>query len=477
MGKKVTILGGGPGGYVAALRAAQLGAEVTLIEQENIGGTCLNWGCIPSKIMKHTAESAVMMGKVESLGIKIDGTLSVDLKALYNRKDKIVKNQRDGIMKLLDRRGVKYINGFATITGPDHCMVRLSGEEYLEVTWEKLILAVGSRSPDLPSIPVDHDRVLSSNDFFSFKKIPESIMIIGGGVIGCEFAFILKSLGSNVTVVEALPRLLPLPSVDEDCSKILQREMKKRKINSLLNRTVEGIEEKDGKLLVKITPFVKGTNSGQKEGHTQELAVEKVMLCTGRKPNTSGIGLENTGVETDDNGWIIVNDRMETNVAGIYGIGDILGPSRIMLAHVASAEGLIAAENALGQTLKMDYNVVPNAIFTMPEIASVGLTESQALDKRYKVRSNKTLFRNIGKSHVIGEIAGEAKIVSDIENGKILGIHIIGPHATDLIAEGTLALKMGCHVKDLAETIHAHPTLSEIMSETAHAAMDRPLHG
>jgi len=172
-----------------------------------------------------------------------------------------------------------------------------------------------------------------------------------------------------------------------------------------------------------------------------------------------------------------VNERMETNVAGIYAIGDVLGPSKIMLAHVASAEGLIAAENALGQTLRMDYNVVPNAIFTMPEVANVGLTESQALDKGYNLRSDRVLFRNIGKSHVIGEIAGEAKIVSDIENGKILGIHLIGPHATDLIGEGTLALKMGCHVRDLAETIHAHPTLSEIISETAHVALDRPLHG
>lgn len=477
MGKKITIVGGGPGGYVAALRAAQLGAEVTLIEQENVGGTCLNWGCIPSKIMKHTAESALMMGKAESLGIKIDGKVSVDLEALYNRKEKVVKNQRDGIMKLLGRRGVKYINGFATIPDSNLCMVRLPDGESLKVPWEKLILAVGSSSSDLPSISVDHDKVLSSNDFFSFKKIPESIMIIGGGVIGCEFAFILKSLGSNVTIVEALPRLLPLPSVDEDCSKIIQREMKKRKIDFLLNHTVEGIEEKDGKLHVKTIPFGIDKDLEQTEGHTQELSVEKVMLCAGRKPNTSGIGLENAGVKTDSSGWVTVNEGMEANVSGIYGIGDMLGPSRIMLAHVASAEGLIAAENAMGKAMGMDYNAVPNAIFTMPEIANVGLTESHALDKGYNVRSDKILFRNIGKSHVIGEIAGEAKIVSDIDNGKILGMHITGPHATDLIAEGTLALKMGCNVKDLAETIHAHPTLSEIICETAHAALDMPLHG
>ena len=210
----VTIIGGGPGGYVAALRAAQLGAEVTLIEYENIGGTCLNWGCIPSKIMKHAAESTVMMRKAGSLGIEIDGTVSVDLKATYNRMEKVVKNQRDGIMKLLSRQRVRYINGFATILEPNLCMVRLLHGESLEVHWEKLILAVGSCSLDLPSLQVDHDHILSSNDFFNLDKIPKSIMIIGGGVIGCEFAFILKSFGSDVTIVEALPRLLPLPSVD-----------------------------------------------------------------------------------------------------------------------------------------------------------------------------------------------------------------------------------------------------------------------
>jgi dihydrolipoamide dehydrogenase len=253
--------------------------------------------------------------------------------------------------------------------------------------------------------------------------------------------------------------------------------MKKSKINFKVNRMVEGIEEKAGRIQVKTIPSVSETEHKEKERAVQELEAEKVLVCIGRKPNTQGIGLENVGVKVDDKGWIITNDLMETSTLGIYAIGDVLGPSKIMLAHVASAEGIIAAENAGGKRLKMDYNIVPNAIFTMPEIAGVGLTELQAVEKGYQIRSDKVLFRNIGKSHVIGEIAGETKIVSDIENGKILGIHIIGPQATDLIAEGVLALKMGCTVKDLAETIHAHPTLSEIVSETANLALDRPLHG
>ena len=293
MSKKITIIGGGPGGYIAALRAAQLGADVTLIEHDNIGGTCLNWGCIPSKVMKNAAESAVMIRKAGSMGIEIDGTVSVDLNAIYDRKEKVVKSQRDGIMKLLSRQRVKYINGFATITEPNLCVVRHSNGDSLQVPWEKLILAVGSSSLDLPSLHVDHDHILSSNDFFNLEKIPKSIMIIGGGVIGCEFAIILKSFGSDVTIIEALPRLLPLPSVDEDCSKVLQREMKKRKIRLLVNRTVDGMEEKDGKILVKTIPSVPDTDLKQKEGGTQELEVEKVMVCIGRKPNTSGIGLEN----------------------------------------------------------------------------------------------------------------------------------------------------------------------------------------
>jgi dihydrolipoamide dehydrogenase len=302
-------------------------------------------------------------------------------------------------------------------------------------------------------------------------------MIVGGGVIGCEFAFILSSLGARVTVVEALDRLLPLPSVDADCSKVLQREMKKRKIKFLVNRTAETFEASDGGLNVTIgpSPFMEAPSEKDKQPVTAQ--VEKMLVCIGRQPNTAELGLDTIGLEPDKRGWITVNDRMETAVSGVYAIGDVLGPEKIMLAHVASTEGQVAAENAMGGKREMDYHVVPGAIFTTPEVANVGLSEAQARDKGYDVRADSVLFRTLGKAQVIGEIAGQAKIVSEKDSGKILGVHIVGPNATDLIAEAALAMQMGGSVTDVAATIHAHPTLAEIMLEVSCKALDRSLHG
>jgi dihydrolipoamide dehydrogenase len=303
-------------------------------------------------------------------------------------------------------------------------------------------------------------------------------MIVGGGVIGCEFAFLLSALGSKVTIVEALPRMLPLPSVDEDCSKVLQREMKKRKINFIVNKTVERFDEVNGKLRVTIGPSPFLENPTEKDKKPLSENVDKILVCIGRKPNTTNIdGFESVGVQLDGKGWVMTNERMETSAADVYAIGDLLGPSKIMLAHVASTEGLVAAENAMAGRRSMDYNIVPGAIFTSPEVANVGLTEAQAKTQGYEVRADSVLFRTLGKAQVIGDIAGQAKIVSEIGSGKILGVHIIGPHATDLIAEGTLALQTGAKVQDLAATIHAHPTLAEIMLENSLKALDRSLHG
>ncbi|MBE9547204.1 MAG: FAD-dependent oxidoreductase, partial [Proteobacteria bacterium] len=349
--------------------------------------------------------------------------------------------------------------------------------ETVEVPWDKLILATGSEPLDIPSFPFDGKRIISSNDALNLQEIPESILIVGGGVIGCEFASIFASLGSAVTVVEAMSRMLPLPSVDEDCSKVIQREMKKRRIKFMVNRTVEKAEVDGKKIKVTIGPSPFNRKPREKDLAPLTVEVDRVLVCIGRSPNTADIGLEKLGVKMDDNGWIIADERMETGVPSVYAIGDVLGPSKVMLAHVASAEGLIAAENAMGGNRTMNYGVVPGAIFTMPEVANVGLTEAQAKEQGYNIRADSALFRTLGKAQVIGEIAGQVKIVSDAENGKILGVHIVGPHATDLIAEGTLAMQTGCTVAELAETIHAHPTLSEVMLEASFKAMDRPLHG
>jgi dihydrolipoamide dehydrogenase len=477
MATKISVVGAGPGGYVAAIRAAQLGAEVTIIEQDNVGGTCLNWGCIPTKIMKVTAEILDKFHRAQEFGIEVTGNVWPDMQRLMARKEKMIQDQTEGIFKLLNHHKIRYVKGYAYIEDANLVKVKLPDQTAPEIPWEKLILAVGSKPLSLPSFPFDGKRILSSNEALSLNEIPGSLLIVGGGVIGCEFAFVFAALGSQVIVVEALSRLLPLPSVDENCSKVLQREMKKRKIKVMVNRTVETVEENGGRCHVTIGPSPFDREKKEQSLKSQKVEVEQVLVCVGRKPNTANLGLEILGVKTDHDGWIIADERMETSVSEVYAIGDVLGPPKVMLAHVASAEGSVAAENAVGGNHKMNYNIVPGAIFTMPEVANVGLTEAQARKQGYNVRADAVLFRNVAKAQVIGEIAGEAKIVSDIENGRILGVHIIGPHATDLIAEGTLAMQKGCTVKDLAETIHAHPTLAEVMVEASFKALDRGLHG
>ncbi|PKL37350.1 MAG: dihydrolipoyl dehydrogenase [Spirochaetae bacterium HGW-Spirochaetae-1] len=478
MSKKILILGAGPGGYIAAVRAAQLGAEVSIIEKEHVGGTCLNWGCIPSKVMITTAELLEKIKKSQSYGITVDGSIGVDMPRLMERKNSVIEAQRKGILSLLKHHHIRYIQGTAYLKGKNIAAVRTEEGQELDVPWDKLILAAGTSPFELPGLPFDGRRILSSNHALSLQKVPESILIVGGGVIGCEFAFLLSALGSRVSIVEAQSRILPLPSVDEDCSKILQREMKKRGINFIVNRTIAGFEERDDGLHVEIAPSPFLQNPAEKDKKPVFETVEKILVCIGRIPNTRNIdGFDSLDVELDKKGWVLADNRMLTSNADVYAIGDILGPSKIMLAHVASAEGLVAAENAMSGHRTMDYRIVPGAIFTSPEVANVGLTESQAVEEGFAVRSDSVLFRVIGKAQVLGDIAGQAKIVSEKNSGRILGVHIIGPHATDLIAEGTLAIKMGATVEDLVNTIHAHPTLAEIMLETSMKAMDKSLHG
>ena len=477
MSKKVAVIGAGPGGYVAAIRAAQLGAQVTVIEQENVGGTCLNWGCVPSKVLKTTAEMMENLRRAREFGIVVNEGFYPDMLRLMTRKQKVIQDQREGILKLFKHHKITHLRGTASIKEPAAVTVKPAQEEPVDIPWDRLILAPGSKTTDIPSFPFDGERVISSNDALELSEIPSSVLIIGGGVIGCEFAFILSSLGSQVSIVEAMSRVIPLPCVDEDCSKVLQREMKKKKITFFLKRTVEQMIQDGAKIRVTLgpSPFIQELK--KKDRIPMEIEVEKVLICIGRKSNTAGMGLEKLGVKTDDQGWLLANNRLETNIPHVYAVGDALGPCRPMLAHMASAEGAAAGENAMGGNRAMDYSVVPGAIFTMPEVAHVGLTESHAREQGMRVRADSVLFRTVGKAQIIGEIAGQAKIVSDVESGRIVGVHMIGPHAAELIAEGTLAMKMGGTVEDLAETIHAHPTLSESMLEVSLKALDKALHG
>ncbi len=477
MACKVTVIGAGPGGYTAAIRAAQLGAEVTVIEGDNIGGTCLNWGCIPSKVMKTTAELFDKLRRPQEFGIKLEGSLAPDMGALMARKRDVVDNQVKGLLKLFENHNIQYLRGLGAIQGMKVCAVRLSDGRTMELPWDRLILAPGSSFTEIPSLPFDGAGILSSNDAQCLQEVPKSLLIVGGGVIGCEFAFIFACLGSQVTVVEAMPRVLPLPSVDESCSKVIQREMKKRKIQLHVNHTVDAAEKSEGAYRVTLRPSASLNEPQGPEKKPIVVGAEKILVCIGRKPNVAGTGIETVGVGADDRGWLHADGEMKTTVEDIYAVGDALGPRRPMLAYVASAEGLVAAENALGGRREVTYDVIPGVVFTVPEVADAGLTEAQAVNQGYDVRCATVLFRNLGKPHVIGEIAGEAKVVFEGGSGKILGVHLVGPHASDLIAEGTLALKVGCTVQDLAETMRAHPTLAEIYTEVSFKALGRPLHG
>ncbi|MBU2549809.1 MAG: dihydrolipoyl dehydrogenase [Proteobacteria bacterium] len=466
MSSRILIIGAGPGGYTAALQAARLGGNVTVVERENVGGVCLNWGCIPSKVMRNTAEWMEKMERAAEFGLRLDGTVMLDIEGLMRRKQEVIADQSEGILKLFHNHKVRYLQGRAELSGPKRAVVALDDGGRTEVEWDRLILATGSRPMALPGRPFDGERILSSNDILNLKRVPDSIVIVGAGVIGCEFAFILRAFGAEVTLVEALDRVLPLPSVDEACSRTLAREMKKRKIRALVARSVDGIEEHDGRLQVAVGPSPL-VETRKKSPKPETIIADQVLVCIGRRPNIEGLGLETLSLALDERGWIQADDRLETDVPGVFAIGDALGPARIMLAHVASNEALVAAENVMGGNRTMRYDTVPGAIFTMPEVANVGLTETQARERFPGVKTAEILFRNVGKAQVLGETAGLAKIVADAGSGRLVGCHLVGPHATDLIAEGALAVRAGLTARDVAETIHAHPTLAEIMGEAA----------
>jgi dihydrolipoamide dehydrogenase len=481
MTPRIAIIGAGPGGYVAAIRAAQLGAEVFLVEREAVGGVCLNWGCIPSKVFKAAAEILAGWRRGERFGLSLAEPAGVDMGRLVARKNGVVADQVKGIEHLLARQGVDLIRGRAAISAPGELRVVTEAGQERIVSWDRLILATGSRPAALPNMPFDEAGILCSDDVFRLKRVPESLVIVGGGAIGCEFASILTALGSRVILVEALDRLLPQPWVDPDCSRTLAREMKKQGIEVLLRHTVESAVASGGSLRITMAP-----SSSQKEtappddAGSQKVRTEvcqQMLVCIGRRANVDGLGLESVGLAPDGDGWLQTDEHMATERPGIFAIGDALGPAKVMLAHVASAEGMVAAENAVGQASVMRYDAVPNAVFTIPEVANVGMTEQQAADRGVAARAAIVLYRSIGKAHALGELAGTAKIVWEEGTGRVLGLHLVGAGATDLVAEGTLALRTGRRVTDLAETIHAHPTLSEVVMEAALKADGRPRHG
>ncbi len=456
---KLTIIGAGPGGYVAALKAAQLGAEVTVIEDTEVGGTCLNRGCIPTKAMVASAEALHKARNLSEFGIDVQGEIIPNISKIIERKNKVVSTQVKGIRSLFKSWGVNLIEGRGIILTPEKVEVQKKDNTVEIVQTDKIIIATGSRPAQIPLFPFDGEHILSSDDALNIKSIPKSLIIIGAGVIGCEFACIFKELGTDVTMVEMMPRAVS--TEDPEISEILEKELKKKKIKLLTNVIVES---------------VKGDHDGMHVylSDGKELLAEKILVSIGRSLNTENIGLEALGIKKGAKGEIIVNEKMETNIEGIYAIGDVTGG--ILLAHTASKQGIIAASNACGLEKKYDPSVVPAAIFTSPEIGSVGLREHQAKDKGINIKTGHFQFRGLGKAHAMGEISGMIKIIAHAHTDKVLGVHIIGPHASDLVHEGALAIKAGLTVKELADMIHAHPTLAEGIMEAAEDVHGEAIH-
>jgi len=448
----IVVLGGGPAGYPAAIRAAQNGAKVCLVEEGNLGGVCLNWGCIPTKALQAAAHLIDRASAGGDAGVT--GSLRVDPEGLASHKKRVVDSLVKGVEKILRGRKVDVLRGRGGLVSSTEIEVEGVGR----VSGKKLIIATGSSEMELPGMKPDGDRVVGSRDMLDFKRVPESLLVIGGGVIGCEFASIFNAFGSKVTIVEMLPSLVA--TEDGKISRYLKAFFRRKKIDLHLGSRVVSLER--GKDAVAAT-----LDNGKR------VEAEKVLVAVGRVPRTEGIGLDRIGVEADGKG-IRVNSRMETSAGGVYAAGDVVGGW--FLAHIATREGLVACRNALGGKVDMDYSTVPTTIYTIPEISRVGLTEEEAGEKGIDYKTGTFPFSANGKAKGLGEGDGFVKWVSEKETGGLLGLHIIGPQATELISAGIVALAGGMSVDDLEKVIFPHPTLSEAVSEAAEDVNSRAIH-
>lgn len=450
----VVVIGGGPGGYTAAAKAAALGGKAALVEKETLGGTCLHQGCIPTKVLLKSTEVVETIKKAKDFGVEVSPP-EISLEKLLDRKKGIIKRLNTGVEFLMKSNHVTVFRGEGKVTGRNQVTVFGSSEPFMLNT-RNIILASGSMPASIPGVEPDGQRILNSDHALMLSTIPSSLLIIGGGAIGVEFASIYHKLGAKVILAEGTKQILPF--ADEEVSHGLKQLLMREKISIWTeSKVTEIIKLKEGLKVSMDTP--KGL---------QELQVDKILLAVGRRPNYENLGLEKIGVQVDQ-GKIVVNAQMETTVPNVYAIGDVIGG--ILLAHVASAEGTVAAGNAMGQQKDMDYNVVPSCIYTSPELAGVGLTEQQAHEQGINIVIGKSQFTGSGKALAMGQNQGMVKIVTEKTSGKILGVHILGPQATSLISEGALAVKLGASVYDIANTIHAHPSLPETMMEAAQHAV------
>jgi dihydrolipoamide dehydrogenase len=453
----VLIIGSGPGGYVTAIRAAQLGLKTAVVEKDAIGGVCLNWGCIPSKVLLHSADLANEFRRAPDYGIGYDN-LRLDLNVAVDRSREVAAKMVGGVQTLLEQNKVEVIKGTARLAGGTKVSVT-PGRESVEAA--NLIIATGGVARSLPNVPVDGDRIMTSREALELRRPPASIVIVGAGPIGAEFGYLYRTYGSEVTVVELLDRVLP--NEDVDVSRVVERSFKEQGITVHTATKVEKIQTGDE---VKVTIL-----AGDKR---RQIAAERCLIGVGFAPNIEGLGLQEAGVETE-RGWVKIDDHARTSVANVYAIGDVTG--RLLLAHVASHQGVTAVEEIAGQEPPpLDYVNMPRAVYCAPQVASLGLTEAQAREAGRSVRVGRFPFRANGKAMAIGATEGFVKLVADEDSGDILGYHMVGPNATEMIAEASLGSVLETTPAELGYAVHAHPTLSEAVREAALAVNGEAVH-
>jgi dihydrolipoamide dehydrogenase len=486
----LVVVGGGPGGYPAAIRAAQLGLRTALVEKERAGGVCLNWGCIPTKAMLRSADVLETMRDGAEYGVLADN-VRLDYPAVLERKDRVVKGLTDGVASLLKANGVTVVDGHARFVGPRTVEVVATGEAPLgdggprynappapdgrpqaRLEGNNVIVATGSTPVLLPIPGIDLPGVVTSDGAFLLAEVPRRIVIIGASAVGAEWATMFNAFGSEVTMVELLPTLLP--AEDEDMGRTLARSFARRGIKVQTGRTVTGIARPETRRKKGAAPALRVTVADPDGQHPEQVEADVVLVGVGRRPNTGGLDLDRAGVATDQRGWVEVDDQLRTNVPGVYAIGDVTG--KVLLAHVASHQGLVAAGVMAGHEERMDYKAVPAATFTHPEVASVGLTEAAARSAGHDVVVGRFPFSALGRAQTYGSTEGLVKVVAERRYGEVLGVHIIGPGASDLIPEGVKALRLEATLADIADTIHAHPTLGEGTMEAAMVALGLPVH-